>query len=288
MNAFEQFRSIGQPQLISSACQNMLDQSGITSPGVLSSLDRMFCALAVERIGVWEMPRGLPASSDQNHRWRAVSSLQKAIRLGDAYAAMTAAHICHGLNKQHLWRRLAVIAIEDVMLGNLLAVAMTLALAGSKAAREDVGDLKAALWMASVLANGLKDRTACDLCAVVDYDRTLHSDADSWARESDERLMELAGDRDISVERQMLAAWLLAGTRRYPGQNLPKANDRSRRNLMRVMVQSGMPLVLYYLADRGAVRTGDSMFVSVLPIWRMLQEDGDSLKVYRNESANRE
>lgn len=47
----------------------------------------------------------------------------------------------------YLRKRLVVIAIEDVMLGNLRAVAWTLALAGNQVARRAASDLKAAVWL---------------------------------------------------------------------------------------------------------------------------------------------
>lgn len=186
-------------------------------------------------------------------------------------AAMTAAHACHGIDPRYLFRRLGVIAVEDVLLGNLYAVVLTLALIGSKASRDVAGDQKAAVWLAGLLAGGLKDRSACDLCVLVSYDRSLRPTMQEWAALPDDSLAEKALNLSLSISHRMMAAWLLAGTKRFVGLSLPKDNDRQRAPIMKVMARSEMPLALYYVADRAAMRIGDGMFVSLLPVWQCLQ-----------------
>lgn len=84
----------------------------------------------------------------------------------------------------------------------------------------------------------------------------------------------------------MLAAWLLAGTKRYWNLNVPASNDRPRWSLMRLMIESRMPLILYYIADRAAIRGGDCMFVSLLPLWQMLEAGDDPLQLRRGSMPN--
>jgi hypothetical protein len=107
---------------------------------------------------------------------------------------------------------------------------------------------------------------------VVDFDRALHPTMNAWAHLPDDDLAAKASDMARPIEKRMLAAWLLAGTKRFWNVNVPTDNDRPRWSLMRLMIQSGMPLVLYWLADRAATRGGDCMFVSFLPIWQLLRE----------------
>ena len=42
-----------------------------------------------------------------------------------------------------------------------------------------------------------------------------------------------------------------------------------------------MPLILYYIADRAAIRGGDCMFVSLLPLWQMLDAEDGCLQLRR-------
>jgi hypothetical protein len=253
----------------------MLGPDGVPTARFMADLDDLLREHAVRQIDAWDMPTGLPSAGGLD-RWRLVSSVQKAIRRGDAWAAMAAAHACHEVDARYLFFRLAVTAVEDVMLGNLYAVALTLALVGSKPARELAGDRKTAVWLAGLLAGGLKDHTACSLCALVSFDRDLHPNALAWAALPDHQLARRAGEgNDASVGEGMLATWLLAGTKRFRGLNLPEDNDRQRWALMRLMAESGMPLILYYVADRTAMRTGDGMFAAILPIWQMVRDRED-------------
>lgn len=271
-----------QPRLCRPLCPNML-RDGLPRPGVLEGVDHLLCEDAVARILAWEMPRDLPVGQQREDRWRAVSSLQKAIRRGDVRAAMVAAHACFGMDAAYLRRRLVVCAVEDVCLGNLYAVAATLALAGDRPSRRLAGELKTSVWLAAQLAGGWKDRSACNMCVLVDLNRDLHPTIPDWERLPDEALVASATDTGRPVEERMLAAWLLAGTKRYRGANLPPSNDRTRWRLMRLMVQSEMPLILYWLADRAAIRGADAMFIAFLPIWQMLRDTEDEVRLLSRE-----
>lgn len=256
----------------------MLDDDGALAPHVLRGLDDFFSEDALRAMSDWTMPEGLPTTTDREDRWRLASSLQKAIRRADASAAMRAAHACHSVDPAYLRKRLVVIAIEDVMLGNLRAVAWTLALAGNSSARRAAGDLKVAVWLAQALASGAQDRTACDLVTVVDFDRERHSEMAMLASWPDEALADAATDLERPVAGRMAATWMLAGTKRFPNLNAPDWNDRPRAPLMSLMVRAGMPLVLCYLADRAAIRGGGCMHASLLPMWQMIQADEDELR----------
>lgn len=271
-------QALGQPRLLAPACPIMLDDDGALAPHVLQGLDDFFSEDALRVMSDWTMPEGLPTTTDREDRWRLASCLQKAIRRGDISAAMRAAHACHAVDPAYLRKRLVVIAIEDVMLGNLLAVAWTLALAGKHVARRAAGDLKAAVWLAKALASGAMDRTACNLVVAVDFDRARHPEMETLAAWSDEALADAAIDLERSVVDRMAATWMLAGTKRFPNLHAPSWNDRPRGRLMSLMVRAGMPLVLCYLADRAAIRGGGCMHASLLPMWQMIQADEDQLR----------
>lgn len=264
-------RELQQPRLFQPICPNMLDRSGHPDPVLLRRIDQIVRDHAGQAISDWSMPDDLPTGSDPSDRWRAVSWLQKAIRRGDVRAAMAAAHAAHGMDPQYLFRRLVVCAVEDVLLGNLYAVAAALAFAGSLASRRSLGDQKVAVWLAAHLAGGWKDRSACNFCTVADLDRGKHPIMAEWAGLSDPALTEKAMDISKPLDDRILAAWVLAGSKWRWNRHGPPGNHRSRWPLMRAMAQSEMPLIFYWLADRTAVRGGDCMFAAFLPIWQVLQ-----------------
>ncbi len=270
-----------QPRLLRHAPPNMLDGEGVVLPAVLHGLDALFREDAVRQVLEWQMPSDLPFGTRRDDRWSLVSSLQKAIRRGDVRAAMFAAHAVYDLDVPHLLRRLVVCAVEDVMLGNLYGVAATLALAGDVASRRIAGERKTLVWLAGVLAGGWKDRSACNLCVLVEYDRDVHALGAEWFRLADDDLARRVANPNLPLNERMLAAWLLAGTKTFPGQGLPPENSRSRRRLMAEMVTSGMPLVLYYIADRAALRGAGGLFVPLQLLWRLHLENDEPLRLVR-------
>ena len=80
-------------------------------------------------------PAPLPISP-----WVAMSLLQKAIRRGrNDLAQRAAATLLHDTTRDRLWRRLGVIAVEDVGLGDLAAVRLVVTALTGKRARADLG-----------------------------------------------------------------------------------------------------------------------------------------------------
>ena len=276
-------QSLGQPRLLAPATPATLGEDGALAPHVLRGLDDFFSEDALRVMSEWAMPEGLPTTTDRDDRWRLASSLQKAIRRGDVPAAMRAAHACHAVDPPYLRKRLVVCAIEDVMLGNIRAVAWTLALMGNHLARRSAGELKSAVWLAQALASGAKDRTACNLILAVDFDRDRHQQTEAMAAWLDEDLAAWALDADRPLVDRMAATWMLAGTKRFPNLNAPEWNERPRDRLMSLMVGCGMPLVLCYIADRAAIRGGGCMHAGLLPMWQVIQQDEAELRFIPGE-----
>ena len=84
-----------------------------------------------------------PLSCD---RWLASSALQKSIRRGDVLTAQRALRTLYRHDPRSAWRRLLIIACEDVGIGALdVVIVTTLRSAKAKACREAGGDEAAAL-----------------------------------------------------------------------------------------------------------------------------------------------
>ena len=102
--------------------------------------------------------------------WVVSSLLQKSIRRGETEIAQRAAFTLFKLRGSAIWRRFMVIAFEDVGIGSVDAVTMTVA-AGSDAAwrKECGGDLRVAAYLAGLLADAPKDRSADYLVGAKDH-----------------------------------------------------------------------------------------------------------------------
>ncbi len=72
-------------------------------------------------------------------RWLAASALQKAVRRGNEEEALSCARLLSDVDPQRLWRRIAVIAMEDVGIGDIEATAQAIWASRSKTWRGKCG-----------------------------------------------------------------------------------------------------------------------------------------------------
>ena len=102
--------------------------------------------------------------------WVISSLLQKSIRRGEIEIAQRAAFTFFQFKRAAIWRRLMVIAFEDVGIGSVDALTTIVAAAGDSAWRKSHGgDLRLAAYLAGLLAQAPKDRSADYLCDAKDH-----------------------------------------------------------------------------------------------------------------------
>jgi hypothetical protein len=112
----------------------------------------------------------LPSKPIAADPWVVSSLLQKSIRRSDTNIAQLAAFTFFKLKGGAIWRRLMVIAFEDIGIGSIDALTMTTAAAGDSAWRKNHGDdLRLAAYLAGLLAEAPKDRSADYLCDAKDH-----------------------------------------------------------------------------------------------------------------------
>ena len=112
----------------------------------------------------------LPSKPIVADPWVVGSLLQKSIRRGETEIARRATLTFFKLKGSAIWRRLMVIAFEDVGIGSVDALTTTVAAAGDSAWRKNHGgDLKLAVYLAGLLAEAPKDRSADYLCDARDH-----------------------------------------------------------------------------------------------------------------------
>jgi hypothetical protein len=154
----------------------------------------------------------LPSKPIAADPWVVSSLLQKSIRRSDTNIAQLAAFTFFKLKGGAIWRRLMVIAFEDIGIGSLDALTMTTAAAGDSAWRKNHGDdLRLAAYLAGLLAEAPKDRSADYLCDANDHPML----ADFWRAMENASLdskLSHVGDQALSLPQQAAAAVSALGT----------------------------------------------------------------------------
>lgn len=110
----------------------------------------------------FDAPRLSTSLKNEGSRYRVTSAMQKAIRRGHTDIALRMANALATSMSPYFWYRICVVAMEDVLFGNIEATKKTLWLASNKDVREKYGNLKSAAYITTLLTNGGKDRSACD------------------------------------------------------------------------------------------------------------------------------
>lgn len=195
-------------------------------------------------------------------QWIALSLLQKAIRRGDTAQALRAANFLHSFDYRTLWRRLVVIAWEDIGVGNPDLCFTVTAAAGSKRWREAYGgDWFYAAYLTIAMSQSIKDRSTDDLMEVAQYDIRFADERNSFCDLDFNRLLEIVHDGDEMLPRCIIAAWYCAGTDRYGFEGL----RRYKGDVDRYFHSLSDELCLDHVAE--LCRLGVSRSRTVLPIF---------------------
>jgi MgsA AAA+ ATPase C terminal len=206
-------------------------------------------------------------------RWLAASALQKAIRRGDALTAERAARTLYRYDPRSAWRRLLVIAYEDIGIGALGAVVVTtLRGANAKAYREAGGDEAAALATSQMLASAPKDRSADLLFATALHDPALEHARSKLRSVSLAQRLEFVADPTLSLPERALAAWHSSGVEER-GERRVGPGDLG--GLMRTYAELGVPEPLLEAVALALKKTREP-FVLMLPLLCLAAAEGET------------
>ncbi|MEX0305005.1 MAG: hypothetical protein AB3N24_21525 [Leisingera sp.] len=140
----------------------------------------------------------------------AKSMLQKAIRRSDTGKAEEAARYLLRVNEHGFWRRVCIIALEDIGLANIPLVTQALQAERNRALRSSLGGSeKVGLALVSAMCTSPKDRTTDDLIDAigsVDY-RCWKADV---AEMSEAERATLASSASASIHERAIAALQLS------------------------------------------------------------------------------
>ena len=218
-----------------------------------------------------------------SHKYRAVSALQKAIRRGDTKTALRMANALHGLDWEYVWRRLAVIALEDIGVADVPLVCATIWVCGKKQWRNSNGGCLQYLHMlVHRMAAGVKDRSVIDLVCWADWGPDLDGNRAYWFNMPDSESQELIGqvsqtetmhDTSQVLVNRMLAAWSMVGTKRARGEHVPENQEGSMHTFMKSW-QAGpckLPPAVEMMCMMSLNKIGDAMPIAYPLIWQMAQ-----------------
>lgn len=186
----------------------------MTDPDLISR----FRTDLIQRIAAQErVPEGQPLPISP---WLAMSLLQKSVRRGRADLALNAAATLLRDAPDRLWRRLGGIAFEDVGLGSLPTVGLTVAALTGKRFRAAIGgDWAVASVVVKALAEAPKSRATDDLYMALETLPALADTRRALAAETNPRLR-LIALATPHLHCRALATLFLLGTDR-PGGKLP-------------------------------------------------------------------
>jgi hypothetical protein len=190
--------------------------------------------------------------------------LQKSIRRGETEIAQRAALTFFKLKGSAIWRRLMVIAFEDVGIGSVDALMMTVAASSDTAWRRTCGTAdRVAVHLASVLAEAPKDRSADFLVGAKDHP-ALATFARTMATASLEDRLSAVSNKLLALPHRAIAARFTSG---LESRGQVSRDKDSLDVLLKTFRELGAPEDLVVATGLAATRTREPITAMVPLIW---------------------
>lgn len=202
-----------------------------------------------------------PLIADQ---WVVKSLLQKSIRRGEVEIAQRAALTFVEQRGSALWRRLIVIAFEDVGAGSTDVVAVTVAASTDARWRKQLGgEAVVAAHLARLLAEAPKSRSAEHLITSSDCHPSFEQERLLVSASSIADNLTVVADNSKSLMHRALAAWRVSGMdwkrEKIPGTDLP--------GLLDAYHSLGVPEELVAATGIAATKSREPITLMVPLIW---------------------
>ena len=153
-------------------------------------------------------------------KWLISSALQKAIRRGETKQAVTLAANLWQTDKNALWRRIGVIALEDIGIADISITTEALAICAASQWRRKVGDLKIALYMVEQMANAVKSRAITHIYMQAELNADFKTARENYAGLDVDSLTVIALKDKEDIINRAISLWYLAGGKLYPSNKL--------------------------------------------------------------------
>jgi hypothetical protein len=204
--------------------------------------------------------------------WSASSLLQKAIRRGELEIALSAASALLHFRGRAIWRRLVVIAFEDIGVADIDLVLATTLQADKRL--NGAIDFRCGLAEAiEALCSAPKNREAEVLFSIAAYGLTPQGVRDELLAASTSALHDVLVCPAASLEERAVSAWLLSGL------DTPSATSCDRNLLLSGLASAGLqPETINVL--KLAARIIRSPMVAMAPLlWLVIHERDECLTI---------
>jgi hypothetical protein len=203
-------------------------------------------------------PRAFPEALTAD-RYVAMSALQKAIRRGNQAVGLSAALSLLCSNVRGFWRRLGIIAFEDIGVANIDLVGwVTVAMGDARLRARLGGDWKVASFLVGALCRSAKDRAIDDLLVMMIHDPALYERKADFADMDFEERLAGALSCTQGLEAQGLAAWFAMGTRKL-SEGLATKIEGCPETYFDRLREAGYPGAAVEIGRIGWKRIGDGM-----------------------------
>jgi hypothetical protein len=174
-------------------------------------------AALINGVGSYQLRDVQPMGGDV---WLLVSALQKSIRRGDIDVALGAAQTLLQIDKRRFWQRLHIIALEDVGVGGINAVLQVLMATAKPDMRRKLCEVQTGLYLTDLLCHATKSRLADAVCIISQHATSRIGFREECGGYSNKELTDIATNEHADIIPRAIAAWYLAGTKRYPSDQL--------------------------------------------------------------------
>jgi hypothetical protein len=210
-------------------------------------------------------------------RWVANSLLQKAIRRGEVNAARRAAITFLEQGGAAIWRRLIIVAAEDVGAASPEVVAMTVAASTDASWRKRSGEnAKVATCLARLLAGAPKSRSAEHLITSADQHPSFAEERRLVSASSIADNLDTVVDPSKSLAHRALAAWRASGI----GWNGDKVLGKNLAGLLDAFRQLGVPEALVVSTGVAATASREPITLMVPLVWLAANEAQEPTTVH--------
>jgi len=162
--------------------------------------------------------RYVPLKAD---RWILASAFQKAIRRGELGTAQSAAMALLDADRQMLFRRLHVLAVEDLGVGDIdLAIGILASTGEAKVRQQLGGDRHVVEFLVERLCEAALDRTADHLLSIAQGHPEMEEIRWDLGRVATSDLMDRIKNTDLPISARAVATWYAAGTNKFRSDSL--------------------------------------------------------------------
>jgi hypothetical protein len=204
---------------------------------------------------------------EKSHKWRAMSALQKAIRRSNSLLAYKSARaMLYGGAENDLWRRLAIISLEDIGLADPYCAAFASMFAGRKPLRTELGQEKLLYWLLDKMCAAIKSRDLCDLITVAWNDPACKAVGDELGKMDHHSAWSLGmADGATLMERVWFYRHMFD---RWPGRPTPAWPESTREDFY---AEIGLPPLLQFIAHENIRATNESLACCIPVVWQLMK-----------------